>query len=84
MELVFRMDRSELRGSRKLQVWGGGVDQEKKQVKEREWVDGCRWCIVLGARVLRGRWCLEGTALMQGMIRKPLTSKMGIYCNLIS
>ena len=88
MELVFRMGRSDLRGNRKLRVRGrgwGGVGQEKKQAQEREWVGGgCRWHVVLGARVLRGRQCLEGTALIQGMIRKPLTSKTGIYCNLIS
>ena len=84
MEL-FRMDRSDLRGNRKLQVQLARVGQEKKQAQEREWVGGgCRWRAVLGTRVLRGRQCLEGTALIQGMVRKPLTSKTGIYCNLIS
>lgn len=84
MEL-FRMDRSDLRGNRKLRVRVGRIGQEKKQAQEREWVGGaCRWRVVLGTRVLRGRQCLEGTALIQGMVRKPLTSKTGIYCNLIS
>lgn len=84
MEL-FRMDRSDLRGNRKLRVRVGRIGQEKKQAQEREWAgEGYRWRVVLGTRVLRGGQCLEGTALIQGMVRKPLTSKTGIYCNLIS